>query len=88
MTHVDDVVPVGLNQAFVRVLQDAGFSDHSVEVVMSALYFYGVGISANVLPMRGTKTFENVDAETLFADGVDLLLAGARQLLDADLAAR
>jgi len=84
MAHLDDVVPAAVNRAMVRILSDAGFSLESVAVVMSALYFYGAGLAANLAPMRSVRTFDRVNAAALAEAGLDMLLAGARLRLAAD----
>jgi AcrR family transcriptional regulator len=88
MTHMDDMVPTELQAVMVDVLRDAGFREHSIQVVLSALYFYGTGMSANMLPIREAEAFGDADVPALFDEGLDMLLAGARLRLDADLAHR
>jgi AcrR family transcriptional regulator len=84
MAHMDDMVPVAANQAMVGILADAGFSIESAAVVMSALYFFGTGLSANLASMRSVRRFDHVDAEALVGAGLDMLLAGARLRLETD----
>ena len=86
MTHVDDAAPVALQQAIIAELGAAGFSAHTTEVVMSALYFYGIGVSATLIPLRQATVFEGVDVPGLLEEGLDMVLAGARVRLEADLA--
>jgi AcrR family transcriptional regulator len=88
MSQADDIFPVELNASLDRVLRDAGFSAHSIGVLMGALYFYGSGISTSLVPLREAKTIEGVDLTAIFEDGLDMLLAGARLRLERDLAHR
>jgi AcrR family transcriptional regulator len=83
LAHVDELGHGRLNQELIAVLRGAGFSERNVHGLMSALYFYGAGISANILPVLGTETFERADMQAMFEDGLDMLLAGAALRLDA-----
>jgi AcrR family transcriptional regulator len=85
MAHLDEVVPAAVNRAMARILADAGFSPESTAVVMSALYFYGAGVAANLVPMRSARSVDHVDVGALAEAGLDMLLAGARLRLEADL---
>lgn len=84
MAHLDDMVPAAVNQATVAILAGAGFTAESTAIVMSALYFFGTGLSANLAAMQSVRRFEHVDGEALAHAGLDLLLAGARLHLEAD----
>jgi AcrR family transcriptional regulator len=86
MTQVDDIFPLELNASLNRVLRDAGFSSHSIRVLMGALYFYGTGISTSLLPLREAKTLEGTDVTAIFEEGLEMLLGGARLQLERDLA--
>jgi len=83
LAHIDEIGPVQLNQELIAVLERAGFTERNVRALMSALYFYGAGIAANILPVRGTETFERADVQAMFEDGLDMLLSGAALRLDA-----
>lgn len=85
MAHLDEVVPAAVNRAMARILADAGFSPESTAVVTSALYFYGAGVAANLVPMRSARSVDHVDVGALAEAGLDMLLAGARLRLEADL---
>jgi len=85
MAHLDEVVPAAVNRAMARILADAGFSPESTAVVMSTLYFYGAGVAANLVPMRSARSVDHVDVGALAEAGLDMLLAGARLRLEADL---
>jgi AcrR family transcriptional regulator len=88
MSHADDMTPVALNRAMRTVLGDAGFSAHSISVVLSALTSFGNGMAANRESLRAGAARAKVDIDQLYEDGLDMLLAGARELLSADREAR
>lgn len=73
--NVDDVVPDALRQTVVGILDEAGFSAGAMTTVLSALFFYVTGAVASGAP---------ASAQAGFADGLDVLLAGARARLEQD----
>ncbi|GMU77450.1 MAG: hypothetical protein AMXMBFR46_02500 [Acidimicrobiia bacterium] len=84
VVRIDDMMPLAVNQAMAGILADAGFSVETAAVVMSALYFFGAGLSVNLAPMRSVRAFDHVDADALVGAGLDMLLEGARLLLEED----
>ena len=82
--HIDDAMPLDLNEAMARVLREAGFRPRSIGSVMAALYFFVGGIATGALSASSSRALQGVDVQTLFEDGLDLLLAGARERLIED----
>ncbi|MEY2570350.1 MAG: TetR/AcrR family transcriptional regulator, tetracycline repressor protein [Acidimicrobiaceae bacterium] len=84
MNHFVEVFPADLNGRMIDVLTKAGFSPGSTIRVMTALTFFGAGASAIGVPDAPAAGFAELDAAKLFADGLDLILSGARLLLEED----
>jgi AcrR family transcriptional regulator len=84
LAHVDEVGPLRLHDELEVVLRRAGFGEDDMHALQSALYFYGAGIAANFLPVRQAATFARADAQAMFEDGLDMLLAGAELRLVGD----
>jgi AcrR family transcriptional regulator len=88
IANADEVPATDLNRIITDLLRSAGFSERGITAVMSAMFFYTTGMSAAGSSARSTRSFEGVDVQALFEEGLDLLLAGARSRLQDDRRAR
>jgi TetR/AcrR family tetracycline transcriptional repressor len=85
--HLDEAMPLELNLRMGTMLATAGFSDRSLNAVMGALTFLISGACAAGVPSRPTPALAAIATPQMLEDMVDVVLAGARQLLQADAAA-
>jgi AcrR family transcriptional regulator len=83
LANLDEVVPKELQQEMLDVLHEAGFDPHTTAVLMMALLFYVSGVSAGGQDVRSAVMLHGEDLEPLFEEGLDLLLDGARNRLNA-----
>lgn len=85
--HLDDALPLELNLRMGSMLATAGFSDRSMNTVMGSFTFLISGACAAGVPSRPLPALAAIATPQMLEDMVDLVLAGARLLLDADLQA-
>ena len=82
--HLDAAMPLELNVRMGSMLANAGFSDRSMNTVMGSLTFLISGACAAGVPSRPTPALAEIATPEMLEGMVDLVLAGARQLLEAD----
>lgn len=85
--HADELAATELNRVMTTALHEAGFSERGVAAVMSAMFFYATGMSA-AGSAGSARSFEGIDMQKLFEEGLDLLFAGARARLKDEVRAK
>jgi AcrR family transcriptional regulator len=84
LAHLDDAMPLELNVVMGSMLAEAGFADRSINALMGSLTFLIGGACAAGVPSRPSPVLAAIAGPEVLEDMVDLVLLGARQLLEAD----
>jgi AcrR family transcriptional regulator len=84
ISHLDEAMPLELNLVIGSMLAEAGFADRSISTVMGSLTFLIGGACAAGVPSRPSPVLAPIATPEMLEDMVDLVLAGARGLLEAD----
>jgi hypothetical protein len=75
-------MPVDLRRRVFSVLQDAGFNKRNNDAVRGALFIFANGVNSGTIKDGMPAGLGPADVKRMFQDGLDILLAGARVILD------
>jgi hypothetical protein len=84
LAHLDDAMPLELNVVMGSMLAETGFADRSINALMGSLTFLIGGACAAGVPSRPSPVLAAIAGPGVLEDMVDLILSGARQLLEDD----
>lgn len=80
--HIDEMGFPRVYGDLSAALERGGFQGVQRDSVIRALYVFGAGMATSLLPFRASELFNVSDAEGLFGEGIDMILAGARVMFD------
>jgi AcrR family transcriptional regulator len=84
MANVDELPPTDLNALVGGILVEAGFTERGIEAVMSALFFFVIGMCAGGFVDPSAKLLKGRNIHALFEDGLGVMIAGAEARLEED----
>jgi AcrR family transcriptional regulator len=77
-----DAMPVDLRRRVFSLLQDAGFNKRNNDAIRGALFIFVNGVNSGTIKGGMPAGLGPADVKRMFQDGLDILLAGARVILD------
>jgi AcrR family transcriptional regulator len=83
-----DSMPVDLHRRVFSLLQDAGFSKRNNDAIRGALFIFVNGVNSGAIKGGMPAVLSPTDVKRMFQDGLDILLAGARVILEDELKTR